>query len=57
MNNEVLAESYIENYCERTKVPKENIMNWLPFLATARLTEGRDKQENEKLKKIIKENL
>ena len=57
MNNEVLAKSYIENYCERTKVPKENIMNWLLFLATARLTERRDKQENEKLKKIIKENL
>jgi thiamine kinase-like enzyme len=57
MNNEVLAELFIENYCERTKVPKENIMNWLPFVAAARLTEGRDRQENEILKKIIKENI
>ena len=57
INREMLAELFIENYCKITKVPKENILIWLPILAAARLSEGRDRLENEILKKIIKENL
>jgi thiamine kinase-like enzyme len=57
IKNEMLAELFVENYCEITKVPKEDIMYWLPFLAAARLTEGRDRQENDILTKIIKETL
>ena len=57
INHEMVAELFIENYCKITKVPKDNIMNWLPFLAAARLTEGKDIRESEILKKIIKENL
>ena len=57
INHDMLAESYIENYCKMTKIDKENILGWLPFLAASRLSEGREKQENEKLKKIIKDNL
>jgi thiamine kinase-like enzyme len=57
INNEMLAELFVENYCKITKVHKEDIMNWLPFIAAARLTEGRDKKEKEILKKIIRETL
>jgi len=57
MNHEILAESFIDSYCKITKVPKENILNWLPFLAAARLSEGRDKKENEILRNIAKANL
>jgi len=57
INHDILAESYIENYCKMAKINKKNILGWLPFLAASRLSEGREKQENEKLKRIIKENL
>ena len=53
--NEVLAEIYIENYCKISGVSKENIMNWLPYIAAARLSEGRDDKENKMLKDIVNE--
>jgi tRNA A-37 threonylcarbamoyl transferase component Bud32 len=52
-----LAELFMENYCKKANVPKANIIMWAPIIAAARLSEGISKEENEKIIKIIDENI
>jgi hypothetical protein len=35
-----LASAYVENYVALSKVTREKVMNWLPFVAAARLAEN-----------------
>jgi hypothetical protein len=34
-----IAEPYIDAYCNVTDMPRASILDWLPFLAAARLVE------------------
>jgi aminoglycoside phosphotransferase (APT) family kinase protein len=47
-----LAEVYLDTYCRETGKDKEDIMAWLPVLASARLTEN-VKEEEENLISMI----
>ena len=36
---EEVADPYLDAYCGVSRVPRQNILLWLPFVAAARLTE------------------
>jgi uncharacterized protein (TIGR02172 family) len=57
VNNDEIAELYIENYCKIANISREKILKWLPIIAGARLSEGVSNEENEKLLKIIRKNI
>jgi thiamine kinase-like enzyme len=57
VSHEEIAELYIENYCVIANISKENILKWVPIIAAARLSEGIGNDENEKLIKIVRENI
>lgn len=57
VNHDEIAELYLNNYCKAASITKENVLKWAPIVASARLSEGMGKDENEKLLKIIKESI
>jgi len=50
-----LAELYLQLYCMKTGVSKEEIMEWAPIIAGARLSEGVITEDSERLLKIVDE--
>ena len=54
VNNDEIAELYINNYCKMADISKENVLKWAPIIASARLSEGMGNDENEKLLNIIR---
>jgi len=39
LHAEVIAEPYLDAYCGNTNMPRANILDWLPYVAAARLAE------------------
>jgi len=57
VNNDEIAELYINNFCKMADISKENVLKWAPVIASARLSEGMGNDENEKLLNIIRNNI
>ena len=57
VNNDEIAEFYINNYCKMADISKENVFKWAPIIASARLSEGMGNDENEKLLNIVRNNI
>jgi len=57
VNNDEIAELYINNYCKMADISKEKILKWAPIIASARLSEGMGNNENEKLLNIVRNNI
>ena len=57
VNNDEIAELYINNYCKMADISKENVLKWAPVIASARLSEGMGNDENEKLLNIVRNNI
>jgi len=55
--NDEIAELYINKFCKIANILKENILKWAPIIASARLSEGMENDENEKLLNIIRNNI
>jgi thiamine kinase-like enzyme len=51
---DIIAETYLELYCERSKIERQEINLWIPIIAAARLSEnGIREEEIERLKQMI----
>lgn len=48
-----LADMYVQIYCEKSGITKEEIFEWIPIIAGARLGEGVRTENNERLLDII----
>ncbi|TMU87248.1 aminoglycoside phosphotransferase family protein [Bacillus sp. BHET2] len=48
-----LAEMYLQLYCERSELSKEDIFQWAPIIAAARLSENVSSDDSERLMNII----
>jgi hypothetical protein len=35
-----LATSYVDAYCQEADVPRQAVLDWLPYVAAAKLAEG-----------------
>jgi tRNA A-37 threonylcarbamoyl transferase component Bud32 len=57
VQHEEAAEIYIENYCKIANIPNNKVFKWVPIIAAASLSDGMGKNVNEKLLKIVKENI
>ena len=57
VNHDEIAELFINNYCEIADISRDNILKWIPIIAAARLSEGMGNDENEKLIKMVRENI
>ncbi|MFP3719514.1 aminoglycoside phosphotransferase family protein [Niallia circulans] len=52
-NYQDLADLYLHIYCSKTGLTKEDILQWIPIVAAARLSENISKENLDKLLKII----
>lgn len=50
-----LAELYLHLYCTRSGLAREDVMQWAPIIAGARLSENVSSENNERLIKIVKD--
>lgn len=50
-----LADRYLKLYCEKSELPKHEILQWAPIVAAARLAEDVASEKCERLLKIINE--
>ncbi|MDV2583220.1 phosphotransferase family protein [Alkalibacillus haloalkaliphilus] len=50
-----LAEMYLQLYCEKSGLNNEEVLDWLPIIAGARLEEKLPKSEEERLLKMVNE--
>jgi hypothetical protein len=57
VNHDKIAELFIENYCKIANTAKDSILKWIPIIAAARLSEGVGNDENNKLTKMVRENI
>lgn len=48
-----LAEMYLRLYCQKSGLSKEDIFQWAPIIAGARLSENVSSEKNERLMKIV----
>lgn len=52
-NHQDLADLYLHIYCNKTGLTKEDILQWIPIVAAARLSENVSEENLDKLLKII----
>jgi hypothetical protein len=48
-----VAELYLRLYCEKSGLPKDEILQWIPILAGARLAENVSAERAERLSGIV----
>ncbi|WP_304942018.1 phosphotransferase [Vallitalea guaymasensis] len=54
-HSQKIAELYLETYCNRTQKEKKDVLDWIPIILAARLSENIQDQEKEKIISVIQE--
>ncbi|GEN51028.1 phosphotransferase family protein [Alkalibacterium pelagium] len=52
-----IAQKYLDLYCSKSGVEKASVLEWLPILAAARLTESVPDKDREQLRSIVSESI
>lgn len=52
-HSESMADLYLQQYCQKSELEREEIMQWAPIIAGARLSENVSTEKNERLLKIV----